>query len=46
MSRPSRYFGVTTDLSGNIGDGIIANNLNWTNNTEIAEARDEKRKTA
>lgn len=44
MSRPSRYFGVTTDLSGNIGDGIIANNLNWTNNTEIAEARDEKGK--
>lgn len=41
-SRPTRYFGVTTDLSGSIGTGIIANSISRNNNVEVAEARDEK----
>ena len=44
MTRPARTFGITTDLSGTIGTGIIANSFNQTNNVEYAEARDEKRK--
>ena len=43
-SRPSRIFGVTTDLSGNIGTGIIANSLQWSNTVDVAQARDEKGK--
>lgn len=41
-TRPSRIFGVTTDLSGTIGQGIIANSISTNNTVEIAEARDEK----
>lgn len=40
-SRPQRFFGVTTDLSGTIGDGIIANSVTHNNSVEVAEARDE-----
>ncbi len=42
--RPARIFGVTTDLSGSIGTGLIANSLQWSDTTEVAEARDEKGK--
>ena len=42
--RPTRYFGVTTDLSGNIGNGIIANSIQHSNTVDVAEARDEKGK--
>ena len=41
MSRASRYFGITTDLSGSIGGGIIANNFQKNNTVDVAEARDE-----
>jgi hypothetical protein len=44
MSRPSRIFGITTDLSGNLDSGIIANSFNTTKSVETAEARDEKGK--
>ena len=44
MSRPSRIFGVTTDLSGSIGTGLIANSLSWSDTVDVAEARDEKGK--
>lgn len=40
--RPARIFGITTDLSGSIGDGLIANSVQYSNTTEVAEARDEK----
>ena len=43
-NRPSRFFGVTTDLSGSIGTGIIANSISTNDNVEVAEARDEKGK--
>lgn len=42
--RPARIFGVTTDLSGSIGTGLIANSLQWSDTTDVAEARDEKGK--
>ena len=42
MSRPNRIFGITTDLSGNIGTGLIANSLSWSESVDTAEARDEK----
>ena len=41
-TRPKRYFGITSDLSGNIGAGLIANNVQWNNGIETAEARDER----
>lgn len=41
MSRPARIFGVTTDLSGTIGTGIIANSIATNNTVDVAEARDE-----
>ena len=46
MSRPSRIFGITTDLSGNLDSGIIANSFNTTKSVEVAEARDEKGRIA
>lgn len=44
MSRPNRYFGIVEDLSGNIGQGLIANSYSENNNVSVAEARDEKGK--
>lgn len=44
MSRPTRIFGVTTDLSGTIGTGIIANSIGTNHTVDVAEARDEKGK--
>lgn len=44
MSRATRYFGVTTNLSGTLGNGIIANSINHNNSVQVAEARDEKGK--
>ena len=41
-NRPARYFGITTDLSGSIGTGLIANGMQWNESVETAEARDEK----
>lgn len=43
-SRPKRYFGVTTDLSGTIGTGLIANSITHNDNVDVAEARDERGK--
>jgi len=39
--RPARIFGVTTDLSGTIGAGIIANNYSKNQTVDVAEARAE-----
>ena len=44
MTKPARIFGITTNLSGTIGDGIIANSISFTNSVQTAEARDEKGK--
>lgn len=44
MSRPTRYFGITTDLSGSLGAGLIANSIQFSNTVDVAEARDEKGK--
>ena len=40
--RPTRYFGITTDLSGNLGTGLIANSIQYNHTVDVAEARDEK----
>lgn len=45
MSRPQRYFGIVEDLSGNIGQGLIANSYNETNTVQTAVAQDEKGRT-
>lgn len=44
MSRASRYFGIIEDLSGNVGEGLIANSYTENNTVSTAEARDEKGK--
>lgn len=43
-TRPTRYFGITTDLSGNLGTGLIANSIQYSHTVDVAEARDEKGK--
>lgn len=40
--RPKRIFGVVTDLSGTIGQGLIANNYSKTVSVEQATATDEQ----
>ena len=44
MSRPQRYFGIVEDLSGNLGQGLIANSYSENNSVSVAESRDEKGK--
>lgn len=41
-TRPKRYFGIVSDLSGSIGAGLIANNVQKKHTTEVAESRDER----
>ena len=43
-TRPTRYFGITTDLSGNLGTGLLANSIQYSHTVDVAEARDEKGK--
>lgn len=39
MSYPSRSFGIISDLSGTIAQGIIANNVSYTDSVQTAEAQ-------
>ena len=43
MAGSSRLFGIVQDVSG-LSTGIIVNGINYTQNTETAEARNEKGK--
>ena len=40
--RPARTFGVTSELSGDLSSGVIANSISFSNTLDTAEARDEK----
>ena len=43
MAGSSRLFGIVQDVSG-LSTGIIVNGINYTQNTETAEARNQKGK--
>lgn len=40
-NRPKRIFGIVSDLSGSIGQGLIANNYTKTYSVNTAESLDE-----
>lgn len=41
MAESTRYFGVTSDVTG-LAAGLIANSVSFSKNVETAEARNEK----